>query len=869
MGTTFVELIKRQGTYLGVMVGGSNTNDDEDSSAPRITQLIPGSWAQRSDVLCVGDVIVGVNGIDADSLSREKLRQILDESDRIQLEVNYKLPPLAPSINSSTMTKLIQVTLKKENGSFGIVVRGGDHELLRKRRPFTVASVNQQGPAYAERTIRKGDRIRAINGINLASTRLPELQGLLYQQDKETVFTIEYDVMIQSGYPNTEYHGPMLVEIRREVGDILGFGINRCLETGNIYIESVKAASLADRCGALHVGDILLGVNGHNVNKLDAEKVTMMIRGDPSAVYVVQLEILPGMYSRSGAMGVGHLYRSSMPSPNFSTLTNRRMPSRQHSNEGSNSAWTSRKYNRHNSMTEIDGKDNYHIPGTPSFINPATPARERRKFVSFTVELLREGGPLGLTLATEDDADIVPGRPIYISALQENGLAERTKTIQVNDQLLEVDGKVISEMCLKDVLPLLQEPCNDVIKLKLARLISIPERDFSGTLRRSNRMNSDSERDSQEYSSDTPFDRRPLHRSKPPLPSPSPCRSTSSSISIGGNKSFPSSFKNHDITTLTPKINSSRFMKEPSSRDGSISTIPDQFGTSSNTRGSASSLLSGSTINGSSCTLPAGGDGSVKSFQQQVPMEVHRVILFKDNIYEDFGFSVSDGLYEKGIFINRVRAGGPADGSGLLRPLDRILQINSTRTSDFDCCLAVPLIASAGDKIELVVSRATKVFELQDRSRDSLERAFRIHNHQTLQKRLSNQSQNSISGECGTERTNLDTSREGQDSPASMLSNYSSASTYSTKLTQLPIYKKLNTNIPTKIPTPAKSDESPAVTTKHISFWNPEGAQSTNTSEQNTMNPGQLSKSIPSSFRATMKAPENSTTTVCSNDNGS
>ena len=38
---------------------------------------------------------------------------------------------------------------------------------------------------------------------------------------------------------------------------------------------------------------------------------------------------------------------------------------------------------------------------------------------------------VGLTLATEDDADVVPGRPIYISALQENGLADRTKTIQV------------------------------------------------------------------------------------------------------------------------------------------------------------------------------------------------------------------------------------------------------------------------------------------------------------------------------------------------------------------------------------------------------------------------------------------------------
>ena len=112
--------------------------------------------------------------------------------------------------------------------------------------------------------------------------------------------------MVQPRYSNTDYHGSILVEIRREIGDILGeirlmfikinvfililaktlfriiqsktlidlgFGINRCLETGNIYIESVKAASLADRCGALHVGDIVLGVNGYTISKLDVEKV--------------------------------------------------------------------------------------------------------------------------------------------------------------------------------------------------------------------------------------------------------------------------------------------------------------------------------------------------------------------------------------------------------------------------------------------------------------------------------------------------------------------------------------------------------------------------------------------------------------------
>nr|CAD7607092.1 unnamed protein product [Timema genevievae] len=83
----------------------------------------------------------------------------------------------------------------------------------------------------------------------------------------------------------------------------------------------------------------------------------------------------------------------------------------------------------------------------------------------------------------------------------------------------------------------------------------------------------------------------------------------------------------------------------------------------------------------------------------------HKVTLCKDPVYEDFGFSVSDGLYERGVYINRIRKRGPADLSNILKPYDRILQVNETRTNDFDCCLTVPLIASAGDKLELTVIR--------------------------------------------------------------------------------------------------------------------------------------------------------------------
>lgn len=53
------------------------------------------------------------------------------------------------------------------------------------------------------------------------------------------------------------------------------------------------------------------------------------------------------------------------------------------------------------------------------------------------------------------------------------------------------------------------------------------------------------------------------------------------------------------------------------------------------------------------------------------------VTLYKDKVYDDYGFSVSDGLYERGVYINRIRTGGPADVTGLVKPFDRIVQVFS------------------------------------------------------------------------------------------------------------------------------------------------------------------------------------------------
>ena len=45
---------------------------------------------------------------------------------------------------------------------------------------------------------------------------------------------------------------------------------------------------------------------------------------------------------------------------------------------------------------------------------------------------------------------------------------------------------------------------------------------------------------------------------------------------------------------------------------------------------------------------------------------------------DDYGFSLSDGLYEKGVYVSAVRPTSPAAAAGGLQLFDRILQVRPT-----------------------------------------------------------------------------------------------------------------------------------------------------------------------------------------------
>lgn len=191
----------------------------------------------------------------------------------------------------------------------------------------------------------------------------------------------------------------------------------------------------------------------------------------------------------------------------------------------------------------------------------------------FNVQLLPNGGPLGITLAGNEDGQ----KPIVISGLQDGGIAFNTGQIQVGDTLLAINNESVIGVPLSSATKLLQVQI-DVIELRLSR---------------SNQM-------------------------------------ANSTISIIDKLPQPQALY-AEVQRRPNNLIKADVVSNSSSRSGSNNS-----------------------------------DGQLKS--------IH-VTLYKDQVYDDYGFSVSDGLYERGVYINRIRSGGPADQVAVIKPYDRIIQV--------------------------------------------------------------------------------------------------------------------------------------------------------------------------------------------------
>uniref|UniRef100_A0A3Q3AUU7 Glutamate receptor interacting protein 2b n=1 Tax=Kryptolebias marmoratus TaxID=37003 RepID=A0A3Q3AUU7_KRYMA len=289
-GVTMVELVKKEGSTLGLTISGGTDKDGK----PRVSNLRPGGLAARSDQLNVGDYIKSVNGINLTKLRHEEIISLLKNvGERVLLEVEYELPPTDST--SGVISKTIDICLHKEGSSFGFVMRGGTHEDWHKSRPLVVTYVRPGGPADREGTLSPGDRLLSVDGVPLHNASHSDALSVLAQCGQEALFQIEYDITIMDTVTNAS--GPLLVEIAKSPGATLGITLTSANHRNKqvIVIDRVKPASVVDRCGALHPGDHLLSIDGTSTEHCTVLEATQLLA---STMELAKLEILPSHQTR-------------------------------------------------------------------------------------------------------------------------------------------------------------------------------------------------------------------------------------------------------------------------------------------------------------------------------------------------------------------------------------------------------------------------------------------------------------------------------------------------------------------------------------------------------------------------------------------
>uniref|UniRef100_A0A8C1R4J6 Glutamate receptor interacting protein 2b n=1 Tax=Cyprinus carpio TaxID=7962 RepID=A0A8C1R4J6_CYPCA len=282
-GVTLVELIKKEGSTLGLTISGGTDKDGK----PRVSNLRPGGLAARSDQLNVGDYIKSVNGINLTKLRHDEIISLLKNvGERVVLEVEYELPSPGRKLSIMTFACL----------HFNMCYNtGGSHEDWHRSRPLVVTHVRPGGPADREGTLKAGDRILSVDGVVLHSAPLSDALTVLTQCGQEALFQIEYDVSIMDSVTNAS--GPLLVEIAKAPGASLGITLTTAMHRNKqaIVIDKIKPASVVDRSGALHVGDHILSIDGTSTEHCSVLEATQLLA---STTDQTKLEILPAHQTR-------------------------------------------------------------------------------------------------------------------------------------------------------------------------------------------------------------------------------------------------------------------------------------------------------------------------------------------------------------------------------------------------------------------------------------------------------------------------------------------------------------------------------------------------------------------------------------------
>ncbi|GFN84600.1 hypothetical protein PoB_001110600 [Plakobranchus ocellatus] len=253
---------------LGLTLKGGVFSSAPLSQPPIISMVEPRSPAEKCGVLQEGDRILSVNGVDTVGHSLDEINRFLfDSRPRCVLVTEFDV---TESVTPSSGTYIVK--LAKKAGDTGITVNS-THCSQSSRDSLFISDVRKGSVAHRTGSVQPGDKLLAINDVRLDTCTSEDAMHLLELPDDIVKLKLRRED------PDEGNEGFIIytVELQR-YGGPLGITISGTEDPMDpIIISELTPHGLADRTGAIHVGDRLLAVSGSTTkNKPLSEAIRML-----------------------------------------------------------------------------------------------------------------------------------------------------------------------------------------------------------------------------------------------------------------------------------------------------------------------------------------------------------------------------------------------------------------------------------------------------------------------------------------------------------------------------------------------------------------------------------------------------------------
>ncbi|KFQ01172.1 Glutamate receptor-interacting protein 1, partial [Haliaeetus albicilla] len=597
--TTEVVLTADPIVGFGIQLQGSVFATETLSSPPLISYIESDSPAERCGVLQIGDRIVSINGVPTEDSTFDEANQLLRDSsitNKVTLEIEFDV---AESVIPSSGTFHVKLP-KKHNVELGITISSPSSR--KPGDPLVISDIKKGSVAHRTGTLELGDKLLAIDNIRLDNCSMEDAVQILQHCEDLVKLKIRKD---EDNSDEQESSGAIIytVELKR-YGGPLGITISGTEEPFDpIIISSLTKGGLAERTGAIHIGDRILAINSSSLKGKPLSEAIHLLQMAGETVTLKIKKQTDATSPKKFSVPVGHISELSdaedetsaaQKSGKLSDIYSTTVPSVDSAVESWDGSGIDTSFGNQGHTYQASGYNfNTYEWRSPKQTSLSPPSKPRNH-------------PFHDTGLSEDEWDRPP--PSSFTGTHDNTEADQEENFW--------------SQALEDL-----ETCGQSGIL----------RELEATIMSGSTMSLNHE--------------NPQPRNQ-----------------LGRQASF------QERSTVRPHY----------SQATRSNTLPSDVGRKSMVLRKIKQEM--------------------KEIMSPTPVELHKVTLYKDSDGEDFGFSVSDGLLEKGVYVKNIRPAGPGDLGGL-KPYDRLLQVNHVRTRDFDCCLVVPLIAESGNKLELVISR--------------------------------------------------------------------------------------------------------------------------------------------------------------------